>query len=300
MSDIPPASEPIDVTTSVLSGPREKILEHRLVSDLAELMLRRGVELDVMRSDFDAQGHDVVLEAAGVIRHVQLKAMAAGGKRTRVNVNVRLRARPSGCIVWMVSDPLTLRVLTYRWFGDTPGNMLPDIGNRIVRHAKGNAEGVKLERLAHRLVSQSEFESLTSVEQLADRLFGPRRSHAASLVLAQLRQRLGSEWPMRVRSLIASPRWDGSIELAHLVDGYAVLEQLCEIDPDRWLDARSDSATPMADDLGDLWTTLFLEHRRWRFASPHEPQDEMLDYLDRLVAALHAAIEGDLRSQAGS
>ena len=78
MSDIPPASEPIDVTTSVLSGPREKILEHRLVSDLAELMLRRGVELDVMRSDLDAQGHDVVLEAAGVIRHVQLKAMAAG------------------------------------------------------------------------------------------------------------------------------------------------------------------------------------------------------------------------------
>jgi len=284
----------IDVTTSVLSGRREKILEHRLVSDLAELMLRRGVELDVIRSEFDAQGHDVVLEAAGIIRHVQLKAMAAGGKRTRVNINVKLRAKPSGCVVWMVYDPQTLRVVTYRWFGDAPGEPLPYIGNRIARHAKGNAEGVKLDRIAHRLVGQSEFEQLTSVEQLADRLFGPRRSHATSLVLAQLRQRLGSEWAMRVRSLIASPQWDGSIELAHLIDGYAVLEQLCETDADQWLDSRADPATPITDDLGDLWTTLFLEHRRWRFASPYEPHGEVLNYLDRLVAALHFVIESEL------
>ena len=124
----------------------------------------------------------------------------------------------------MVYDPQTLRVLTYRWFGDPPGNPLPYIGNRIARHSKGNAQGVKLERAGHRDVGQAEFEDLTAIDQLADHLFGPRRSHGTSLVLAQHRQRFGSEWLMRVRSLVGSPRWDESIELAHVVDGYAVLE----------------------------------------------------------------------------
>ena len=87
MSDIETFTESVDVTTAVLSGAREKILEHRLVSDLAELMMRRGVAIDVMRGEFDAHGHDVVLEAAGVLRHVQLKAMVTGGKRRDVNVN---------------------------------------------------------------------------------------------------------------------------------------------------------------------------------------------------------------------
>ena len=114
MSDIETLSEAVDVTSAVLSGAREKILEHRLISDLAELMMRRGVAMDVMRGEFDAHGHDVVFEAAGVLRHVQLKAMVVGGKRRDVNVNVRLRSRPSGCIAWMVYEPATLKVVEYR------------------------------------------------------------------------------------------------------------------------------------------------------------------------------------------
>src|SRR5688500_4515102 len=98
MSDIKFNSATVDVTTAILSVRREKILEHRLVSDLAEVMMRRGVEMDVLRGEFDAHGHDVVFEAGGVLRHVQLKAMVAGGKRRHVNVNVRLRSKPSGCV----------------------------------------------------------------------------------------------------------------------------------------------------------------------------------------------------------
>lgn len=298
MSDGNIATDLVDVTTAVLSNVREKILEHRLVSDLAEVMLRRGVEMDVMRSEFDAHGHDVVFEAAGVIRHVQLKAMVAGGKRRDVNVNVRLRSRPSGCVVWMVYDPATLQVIEYRWFGGTPGEALPDLGTKIARHAKGNATGEKTPRTGQRLVGKAMFEVLPGLAELADRLFGPARSPATSLVLSQLRMQFGLEWRQRVSATMGRADWEGSIELAHLVDGYRVLEQLGEVSPDNWLTIRS--AQPPGEswrtDLGDLWTTLFLEHRRWRFASPFEPTGDELDRLDRLVLALHAAIETELSS----
>lgn len=155
--------------------------------------MRRRIEMDVMRSEFDAHGHDVVFEAAGVIRHVQLKAMVAGGKRRDVNVNVRLRSRPSGSVVWMVYDPMTLKVVEYRWFGSGPGEPLPELGDRIVRHAKGNASGEKAFRNGHRLLCKVSFEILEDLGMLADRLFGPPRSAATSLVLAQLLERFGLE-----------------------------------------------------------------------------------------------------------
>lgn len=296
MSDSNLSPEIVDVTTAVLSGAREKILEHRLVSDLAELMMRRGIELDVMHGEFDAHGHDVVFEAAGVIRHVQLKAMVAGGKRRDVNVNVRLRSRPSGCVVWMVYDPVTLKVIEYRWFGGGPGEPLPDLGDKIVRHSKGNASGEKAFRNGHRLLSKPKFEVLENLDVLADRLFGPPRSLATSLVLAQLRERFGLEWRERIRATMGRADWEGSIELAHLVDGYRVLEQVGELSPDNWITTRA--AEPLDEvrrkDLGDLWTTLFIEHRRWRFSSPFEPTGEELQRLDELAGALHDAIDAEL------
>ena len=302
MSDIATHSENIDVTTAVLSGAREKILEHRLVSDLAELMMRRGVEMDVMRGEFDAHGHDVVFEAAGVLRHVQLKAMVAGGKRRDVNVNVRLRSRPSGCIAWMVYDPATLKVIEYRWFGGEPGEPLPDIGGTVARHSKGNASGEKAYRTGHRLLGKAKFETLANLGELADRLFGPTRPAATSLAVAQLRQRFGFEWCQRVRANMEDPVWDCSVELAHMVDGYRVLEQFGELDVERWLTIRAADPSYVAqcDDLGDLWTTLFLEHRQWRFASPFEPTGDALDRLNALIRKLHVAIEVELTSMVSS
>ncbi len=301
MSDITTVTETIDVSTPVLSSAREKILEHRLVSDLAELMMRRGVAMDVMRGEFDAHGHDVVLEAAGVLRHVQLKAIVAGGKRRDVNVNVRLRSRPSGCIVWMVYDPATLKVIEYRWFGEGPGEPLPDIGTSIARHSKANALGEKAFRTGHRLLAKTKFETLANLSMLADRLFGGRRPAATSFVLAQLRQRFGCEWRQRVRATIGSPEWSCSVELAHMVDGYRVLEQLGELAFDPWLATRAADPSYVSryDDLGDLWTTLFLEHRRWRFASPFEPTHDELTRLDAMTRALHTAINAELAAAVG-
>jgi len=118
-------------------------------------------------------------------------------------------------------------------------------------------------------------------------------------VLAQLRERFGLEWRQRVRAIMGRADWAGSIELAHLVDGYRVLEQAGELSPDHWIATRA--ARPLdearRDDLGDLWTTLFIEHRRWRFASPFEPTGAELHRLDELAAALHDAVVAELAAE---
>jgi hypothetical protein len=295
MSDEPQTGIEANLIAANLSTAREKVLEHRLVSDLAVLMLRRGVSIDVLRSEFDAQGHDVVLEAAGVIRHVQLKATVEGGKRQHVDINVRLRAKPSGCIIWMTYEPITLGITAYRWFGGMPGEPLPDLGDRITRHSRGNA-GQKAQRPALRNLPKSRFEPLLRLDPIADRLFGPARSVATSLVLAQLRQQFGNGWRAAVASETGQPDFNGSLRLAHLVDGYGVLEQLCELDPLAWLECAWKRAIggQIEDDLGILWTQLFLEHRRWRQASPHEPQGNARLVLDQLASRLDQAIRREL------
>ena len=151
---------------------REKLLEYRLLSELAVLMLRRGVEMDILRSEFNAQGHDVVLEAAGVMRHIQLKATVEGGKAAAVMINTRLSFKPSRCVIWMNYDRHTLALTGYRWLGGLPGAPLNPLGDRLARRARANAQGEKAHRPGHRVIAKGRFEQLASLEQLADRLFG--------------------------------------------------------------------------------------------------------------------------------
>lgn len=286
----------VDLVAPGLSTAREKVLEHRFISDLAAVMLRRGVAMDVLRSEMDAQGHDLVLEAGGITRHVQLKATVEGGKRRHVDINVRLRSKPSGCVIWMSYDPSTLALASLRWFGAPPAEPLPGLGSRVTKHSKGDSAGSKAHRPALRNLPRSRFESVVSIDELADRLFGPSRSEATMLILAQLRRQFGTSWLERIRATLRQPTFDGSIELAHLVDGYSVLEQLCEVDPPAWLERVSAEGREgrFPADLGLQWTQLFLEHRRWRFASPAEPSPGELKHLDDLAARLRASIEVDL------
>lgn len=294
MSDIPP-----DLTAASLSTAREKVLEHRLVSDLAVLMLQRGVPLDILRSEYDAQGYDVVLEAGGIIRHVQLKATRDGGKRKHVDFNVRLRARPSGCVVWMSYDPATLAISALRWFGGDPGDPLPELGKTVTRHSKGTSEGAKNQRPSLRNVAIGKFDRLEGLDTLASRLFGPPVSEATSIALAQLRLQYGQAWRNRLAAGLSGTCFEKSIDWAHMIDGYALLEQVLELDPPAWLEARAEEARggEFSNDVGLLWAQLFLEHRRWRFASPHEPGGEELRYLDELAARTSRAISDQALEQ---
>lgn len=176
LTEIEPTVSPLArialVPISHRSSALEKVLEYRFLAELSAELWCRGVEFEVLRSDVDDNGHDLVIEADGILRHIQLKAMVKGGKRADVTVNTRLATKSSGCVIWMTYDPATLELGPFRWFGGKPGEPLQGLGDKVAKHSKGNAAGEKTIRPAHRVIPRCAFETLGTLGELADRLFG--------------------------------------------------------------------------------------------------------------------------------
>ena len=155
------------------STMRERIIEHVFVADMLRfLWARRIPTAEVLRSEFDAGGYDLVLSLGTIMRHVQLKSTVRGGKAASVKVSRKLAERPSGCVVWfIVSEALVLE--EFLWFGGVPGDKLPDIECfSVAKHTKGNSLGVKLELPNHRVIPKSQFTRLESFGALMHELFG--------------------------------------------------------------------------------------------------------------------------------
>lgn len=254
---------------------REKVFEHLFLGDLTRTLLKSGRRCEVLRAEFDGSGFDVALEAEGVLRHVQLKAMRADGKRAHVDIHMALAAKPSGCVVWMLVDPATFETTAYRWFGDQPGRPLPALGDKAVRHTKADSLGVKAERADLRQLGRGRFETVPDMEGLIERLFGDERRRDVLALRAHLAARpplLASAipWMRLVQHGVfdALPASIGELELidlTHLADGYALAglttpEQIQEVLCDRRPDIGSISPQPSA-----LWAAMFIEHRRLRF-----------------------------------
>lgn len=159
---------------SLRSSYREMLIEHLLVGEIMKLLWLRGVsDFEVLKPEVDDSGYDLVLEAKRILRHVQLKSSFDDAKTARVNVSMKLSQKPSGCVVWVRFNPRTLRLGPFFYFGGTPGQPLPDIStNEVSKHAKGNAQGVKLPRAGLRVVKRRQFRQLTELEDLVAALFG--------------------------------------------------------------------------------------------------------------------------------
>jgi hypothetical protein len=157
-----------------LSSYREKMLEHVFVGELMRLLWLRGVAgLEVLRPVVDDGGYDVALAVGSSIRYVQLKSSYRGSAVRGVKVNARLASKPGACVVWVQFDPDTIDIGPFLWFGDTPGQPLPDLGCfKVAKHTKGNAQGAKLERPNIRVVPRSAFTIVGTVDKLLSLLFG--------------------------------------------------------------------------------------------------------------------------------
>ncbi|MBB4838054.1 hypothetical protein HNP52_001105 [Sphingomonas kyeonggiensis] len=158
---------------STWSSTREKILEHRFIADVTAELWARGIfDFAVSHSEVDNSGYDLILEARGVTRHVQLKAMHLRSSTAEFPVQARLEEKPSACVVLMIHDLRTLAIAEYRWFGAAPGAPLPSLGNSIGRQSKPNMQGIRTERPAIRRLAKRRLEPVTGVPMLVDRLFG--------------------------------------------------------------------------------------------------------------------------------
>ena len=153
---------------------RERIVEHAFIGDALRRLWQRGVtDVEVLRSEFDAGGYDLVMSYRHIIRHIQFKVMVAGGKRAGVTASLKLMDKPSGCILWIVvTDVLDFQ--SFLWFGNVPGQPLPDLrALKTATHTKANAEGVKLQRPGQRTIPRSAFSPLASLDAVLEQLFGP-------------------------------------------------------------------------------------------------------------------------------
>lgn len=108
---------------------------------------------------------------------MQIKCSIDGGKTEEQQINASLALQPSGCIVWIVIEDLTLHFRRFLWFGDKPGRPLPDLsGFRNARHVRANAQGVKGFRMNTKIVTRSRFTVLPDMTALVAALFGDGRS----------------------------------------------------------------------------------------------------------------------------
>lgn len=255
-----------DVWAPENSVLREKVLEHVFLSDLAKvLLLGMRTPFEVLRSEFDGHGYDVVIEARGVVRHVQLKATRIGGKRATVDVNLSLARKPGGCVVWFMVDETTLEIGPYLWFGGRPGEPLPAHGARVARHSRGNAAGVKGERRGVVEVPRRLFTRMESMAEIVRAMFEAGSDHL-TLLQEHLRRRGEALEHVAVDPGLT---WDRSVDVAHMVDGYELAEAAGLGDPRELANqkrARAEAGGGWPTDLLELWVLLFLEHRRDRMS----------------------------------
>jgi hypothetical protein len=291
------------------SSVQENILEHQFLAALTSSLWRRGFrDIEVLRAEVDAFGHDLVVEAGGVVRHIQLKASGRHAKTARVKINTRLSLKPAGCVIWYLYDPDTLELGPFRWFGNRPGAGLPDLGNQVAKHTKGDGMGNKAERKAIRVLPKARFTMVDTIDEIASLLFGYPSESEIQLIRQQLAQsdlpEGAPDWVNQVRggNLGAVPDaldWNNSLRFAHLVDGYGICEILGLGDPFEFEARTLENARTAGTWTGGpavLWATLFLEHRRWRTA-PIDPGPEMVELLDRLCQQLAGSLKEGPKGQ---
>ncbi len=163
----------MNAPANIYSHRLEKILEHEFLAGIGKCLWNRGIhDFEVLHSEIDDNGYDLIIEACGIVRHIQLKSKITGGRRTQINVHKKLLTKPSACVIIMEYDPATLEIGTYRFFGSEAGMQMPDLGDRVVKHSRANAKGVKAVRPNLCNVPQRRFKEISNREELCCRLFG--------------------------------------------------------------------------------------------------------------------------------
>jgi hypothetical protein len=159
---------------STRSSYREILLEHLFVGEvMRRLWMRRIAEFEVLKPQVDDSGYDLVLEANGVVRHVQLKSSFASATTNGAKASLKLAAKPSACVIWLFFDPTSMQLGPFLWFGAGPGEPIPTLeAFKKARHTRANAQGVKKERPNQRWIPRSRFAAVDTLEELVSKLFG--------------------------------------------------------------------------------------------------------------------------------
>ncbi|MDP1826673.1 MAG: hypothetical protein Q8L48_25605 [Archangium sp.] len=153
------------------SSYREQLVEYAFLTELLQDgWFRRGQKIDVLHSEVDGSGYDLVAQCQGVTRHLQLKSSVVGGKTARQKAHIDLADQASGAVVWVVLHPEDSRLrMTFLVFGGEAGKPIADLtAFPVAKHTKGNAEGIKAERKNHRVLPKAKFKKKATIVELSD------------------------------------------------------------------------------------------------------------------------------------
>lgn len=155
------------------SSYRERLLEHLFIGELLKLSwLREDCALEISKPEVDRSGYDLVAEANGHIRHIQLKTTFLGSNNSSQKIQLSLGSKPSGCVILIYFDQETLALGPFLYFGGKPGENLPSLASyKVAKHTKANALGIKAERPNIRSVPISAFKKVATLEGLYAQLF---------------------------------------------------------------------------------------------------------------------------------
>jgi hypothetical protein len=158
--------------SSLRSRDRENLVEHVFISEiLQECWFVREQPIEILRSEVDAYGYDVVIECNSIIRHVQLKATDSWTRPRKQTVNRLLEKKAGGCVVWVVVQrelDAGRITLTYRYFGGKrPQDRMPSLGETPATNPRSKTLRPNL-----RLLDFRQFDPIPTTAALLDRMFG--------------------------------------------------------------------------------------------------------------------------------
>jgi hypothetical protein len=161
---------------STHSTLRERIVEHVFVGEALRRLWKRGIlDIEVLRSEFDAHGYDLVMVHGGTMRHIQFKT-GTSSRPPDVSIARSLAAKPSGCVIWIRVTPDLDDLKPFFWFGGVPGQPLPSLDSfASPRRATHNKDDVRPERVNHCLVPKAKFERVDTLDEILVKLFGELR-----------------------------------------------------------------------------------------------------------------------------
>lgn len=137
----------------------ENLLEHRFLFDLRRhLVLRKDpMLLNVLKSEVDAFGFDLVLSVGEHTYHIQMKTRSGSPPTNSYELSESLWRLQNACAIWMLYDPNTIEPTGYYLLGKP----LPPIDEFPASDRPGFRK-VKMQRANH---------ARLSLAQLSDVLF---------------------------------------------------------------------------------------------------------------------------------
>lgn len=153
----------------------ESILTHALLAGIGQELWKRDPwkEFQVFRTDVDDAGFDFILAHDGKLRYVQLKQTHTEGNTVKYSIRQSFSKIPGSCVVVVVFNGDTLQIDHFLFYGRTPSEPMPDIGNNPVSISPGRRTkgGEKKLRNNYRDVQRSAFIGSLMITELVDRLF---------------------------------------------------------------------------------------------------------------------------------